>query len=178
MDGETARVPEQEAELRDAVIGLLREEGLDVITDTETGQRVLDMANGRARLMGNRGTKKSASETAETLASKEELAYTTDISSADGAKLLKDIDNLAKSYEEKSNKPRTFLDDLAIAIGAKEEGTKSKYVTIKAKNGRVFTIRLANHNTTVSQFDHKGEAEGVSIVISGTVNNKANLAGV
>ena len=170
VDGETARVSEQEAELRDAVIGLMREEGLDVITDTETGQRVLDMANGQARLMGNRDTKKSASETAETLASKEELAYTTDISSADGAKLLKDIDNLAKSYEEKSNKPRTFLDDLAIVIGAKEEGTKSKYVTIKAKNGRVFTIRLANHNTTVRQFDHKGEAEGVSIVISGTVN--------
>gem|GEM_PF-5313572 len=170
VDGETARVSEQEAELRDAVIGLMREEGLDVITDTETGQRVLDMANGQARLMGNRGTKKSASETAETLASKEELAYTTDISSADGAKLLKNIDNLAKSYEEKSNKPRTFLDDLAIVIGAKEEGTKSKYVTIKAKNGRVFTIRLANHNTTVRQFDHKGEAEGVSIVISGTVN--------
>ena len=36
--------------LRDAVLGRLRESGMEVITDVEEGQRVLDMANGGVRL--------------------------------------------------------------------------------------------------------------------------------
>lgn len=36
----------REAALREAVIDLEREAGLDVIDDVEEGQRVLDMANG------------------------------------------------------------------------------------------------------------------------------------
>ena len=37
----------EEAAIRDAVVGRLRESGLEVITDAEEGQRVLDEANGR-----------------------------------------------------------------------------------------------------------------------------------
>ena len=37
----------EEAAIRDAVVGRLRESGLEVITDVEEGQRVLDEANGR-----------------------------------------------------------------------------------------------------------------------------------
>ena len=44
-------VSKREATLRDAVMDLEREAGLDVIDDVEEGQRVLDMANGRARQM-------------------------------------------------------------------------------------------------------------------------------
>ena len=41
-----ADVSRSEAVLRDAVLGRLRESGMEVITDVEEGQRVLDMANG------------------------------------------------------------------------------------------------------------------------------------
>jgi len=42
----------------------------------------------------------------------------------------------------------------------------SYYGTFKSENGNVFTLRLSNHNATVSNFDNESEAEGVSIVIS------------
>jgi hypothetical protein len=38
-------------------------------------------------------------------------------------------------------------------------------------NGKVFTIRLANHNTKVSNFDNLEESEGISIVINSQKNN-------
>lgn len=49
--GEAKLVSEEESRLRDAVIDLEREAGLDVIDDVEEGQRVLDMANDRVRKM-------------------------------------------------------------------------------------------------------------------------------
>lgn len=42
----TKPVSEQEAAVRDALIDVMREAGIDVITDTDEGQRVLDEANG------------------------------------------------------------------------------------------------------------------------------------
>ena len=47
-----------EAVLRDAVIDRLRENGMEVITDVAEGQKVLDEANGKVRLMGSRTNKK------------------------------------------------------------------------------------------------------------------------
>ena len=38
-------------------------------------------------------------------------------------------------------------------------------------NGKVFTIRLANHNTKVSNFDNHEDSEGISIVIASQKNN-------
>ena len=49
--GGVVSVSKREAALRDAVMDLEREAGLDVIDDVEEGQRVLDMANGRVRQM-------------------------------------------------------------------------------------------------------------------------------
>lgn len=43
-------VSENEAEVRDALVSLMRDAGIDVITDSEEGQRLLDEANGDARL--------------------------------------------------------------------------------------------------------------------------------
>lgn len=116
--------------------------------------------------------KKSASETAAAQSNEVEPVNATDISGADGAKILKDIDKLAKKYEEKSNRPYNFIEDVASAIGATERGTRSKYATIKAKNGRITTIRLSNHNTTVKQFDDHDEQDGISIVVSNDTGEK------
>ena len=59
--GEAKLVSEEESRLRDAVIDLEREAGLDVIDDVEEGQRVLDMANDRARLQASWNGLKKAS---------------------------------------------------------------------------------------------------------------------
>ena len=150
-----------EVALRDAVIDQLRENGIDVVTDVSEGQRVLDMANGKERLSGKQ---KRALETAE---QSQRTTMATVVSSADGAKVLNNLDNLAKKLLEKeSNRSKTFMGDVARAIGAKEKGSSSQYATFETKNGTVVTIRLANHNAKVSNFDNAGKDNAISIVIT------------
>lgn len=43
-------------------------------------------------------------------------------------------------------------------MGAKQEGSNSQYATFETKNGRIVTIRLANHNAKVSTFDNRSES--------------------
>lgn len=50
-DGKAARVSARERKMRDAIVGLLRKAGIDVVTDSEEGQRVLDEANGTEKAM-------------------------------------------------------------------------------------------------------------------------------
>ena len=150
-----------EVALRDAVIDRLRENGIDVVTDVSEGQRVLDMANGKERLSGKQ---KRALETAE---QSQRTTIATVVSSADGAKVLNNLDNLAKKLLEKeSNRSKTFMGDVARAIGAREKGSSSQYATFETKNGTVVTIRLANHNAKVSNFDNAGKDNAISIVIT------------
>ena len=68
--------------MRDALVDVLRGAGVDVVTDVEEGQRVLDEANGETRLQA----KKRALETAS-LSDGSERSLTV-VSSADGAKIL------------------------------------------------------------------------------------------
>ncbi len=150
-----------EVALRDAVIDQLRKSGIDVVSDVSEGQRVLDMANGKERLSGKQ---KRALETAE---QSQRTTIATVVSSADGAKVLNNLDNLAKKLLEKeSNRSKTFMGDVARAIGAKEKGSSSQYATFETKNGTVVTIRLANHNAKVSNFDNAGKDNAISIVIT------------
>ena len=150
-----------EVALRDAVVEVLRKSGIDVVSDVSEGQRVLDMANGKERLSGKQ---KRALETAE---QSQRTTIATVVSSADGAKVLNNLDNLAKKLLEKeSNRSKTFMGDVARAIGAKEKGSSSQYATFETKNGTVVTIRLANHNAKVSNFDNAGKDNAISIVIT------------
>lgn len=55
----------------------------------------------------------------------------------------------------------------------KEE--RSRYATFETKNGRIVTIRLSNHNASVSTFDHHGEADSLSIVVSAKRNKTRTL---
>ena len=165
-----------EIALRDGLVDVMRSVGIDVETDEVKGQKVLDAARRAVELLDEM-KKKSAPETAPLTNTGGSSA---DISSADGAKILQNIETLAKKYENISNYRKNFLDELAVAIGAKEEPTKkkkkdevtsnSKYATFKTLAGTEVTIRLANHNATVSNFDNNGEQEGISIVISKRAN--------
>ena len=139
----------------------------DVIDDVEEGQRVLDMAND-ALLDKN---KKRALETASPNLNGTD--HQTVVSSTLGAKVLKDLDNLVNEYEfNKGNKPNTFIGDLSRALGAQRHGSNSEYATFETKNGRLVTIRMANHNAKVSTFDNHNETEGISIVITANRNEK------
>lgn len=90
----------------------------------------------------------------------------TAISSDYGAKILKDLDSIIKKYENKEQDTKTFLGDIASSLGIDAKDKSSKYATFEARNGTVFTIRISNHNATVSNFDNLGEENGISIVVS------------
>ena len=109
------------------------------------------------------GKKKSTLETA----SPDNQDHQTVVSSADGAKILNDLDNLVKEYEiSKGNKPNTFIGDVSKALGAKWQGSASEYASFETKSGKTVTIRLSNHNAKVSTFDAHHEVEGISIVVT------------
>lgn len=156
------RVPLTKSEevLRDAVIDRIRRSGIEVIDDPAVGQRVLDMANGDAK---EQAKKKRALETASLRETPRSL---TVISSADGAKILQNIEELAKELTESVSQPKTFVGKVAKALGAKRYGSGSEYVAFETKNGKVVTIRLADHNAKVSNFDRRNELRGISIVVS------------
>ena len=91
----------------------------------------------------------------------------TVISSIDGAKILRNLDNAIDDYQNIGDKgTKTFLGDLASALGSSDKDKSSQYATFETKNGQVVTIRVSNHNATISNFDNAGESNGISIVIS------------
>nr|DAI99966.1 MAG TPA: Type I restriction enzyme [Caudoviricetes sp.] len=164
-DGKSAQLPtREETILRDAVIDHMKESGLDVL-GTEEGQQVLDMANGRyVRLSAKQ---KRALETV-TMADKSTNKATA-ISSADGAKVQNNLEKLAESYNNRSNRVKGFITDLSQALNL-EQHEASHYGTFETKDGKLVTIRVSNHNARVSFFDENGEEDGISIVISNHKN--------
>ena len=160
-----SEMSQEERVLRDAVIDRLRESGMEVITDEEAGQRVLDMANGReVRLSAKQ---KRALETV-TIADKS-TNNATAISSADGAKIQKNLETLAENYNNRSNRVKGFITDLSQTLNL-EQHEASHYGTFETKDGKLVTIRVSNHNARVSLFDENGEDDGISIVISSHKN--------
>ncbi|MEE0903507.1 MAG: methyltransferase domain-containing protein, partial [Prevotellamassilia sp.] len=160
-DGAADAVTSEESALRDALMGKLQAAGIEVVTDAEEAQRVLDEVNGDARMQA----KKRALETVS--AASDRQHHQTVVSSADGAKVLNNLDKLVSDYEEnEKTHEKTFIGTVANALGAQRKGSKSEYATFETKNGRVVTIRLADHNATVSNFDRRGELDGISIVVS------------
>lgn len=153
----------QEEVLRDAVIDKLREGGMDVITDVEEGQRVIEMENS-VRMSAK---KKRALETASLGANPRSL---TAISSADGAKILKNLDSLVKNLENSPTQPKTFIGEMADALGIDMKDKSSKYATFECKNGNVVTVRVSDHNATVSNLDTNGQSDAISVVVTNKDN--------
>ncbi|MDO4191389.1 MAG: hypothetical protein Q4D14_06900, partial [Bacteroidales bacterium] len=101
----------------------------------------------------------------------QKTAIATVMSSNSGAKVLKNIDNAIEEYEKKTNnRTKTFIGDLSRALGLTKTG-RSQYGTFETMNGQTVTIRVSDHNATVSNFDKVGETEGISIVISRKPDN-------
>lgn len=137
-------------------------------TKAESGNEEDLGTTGHVQFMRTGGKKKSAPETA----SPATQDHQTVVSSADGAKVLNELENLVKEYENsKGNKPNTFIGDVSKALGAKRQGSASEYASFETKSGKTVTIRLSNHNAKVSTFDAHHEAEGISIVVTPKENN-------
>ncbi len=162
---EKTELTAEERELRDNLVKRMRKGGLDVVTDSEEMQRVIDTENERTRMMGAK--QKRALETATIAA--EATNNATVISSADGAKIQNNLGTLATNYEKIANKTRGFITDLSHALGLKRHES-SQYGTFETPDGKRITIRVSNHNARVSNFDKNNESEGISIVISSHKN--------
>ena len=142
----------------------------------EVADRVMkDLLDGvDPRKMGNNekdirfsAKQKRALETA-TMAD-ESTNKATVVSSADGAKVQKNLGILADSYKKRPNKAKGFITDLSRSLGL-EQHEASQYGTFVTENGETVTIRVSNHNARVSFFDKNGENDGISIVISNHKN--------
>ena len=154
--------------LRDSLIKLLRDSGIEVIDDIEEGQRVL--AAGNASIKQMTAKQKRALETASLGTSSRSL---TVISSADGAKILKGLDNLVNKCENSVTQPKTFIGDVAKSLGIPIEKFKDKssqYATFETKNGKIVTIRISDHNATASNLDVNGQEDAISIVVTNKPN--------
>ena len=123
------------------------------------------MANGDIQMSKK---KRRALETVSS--SLDERYQPTVVSSADGAKVLKELDLTIEKYNNLSNRSNNFIGDVASALNAERKGSSSQYATFETKNGKIVTIRLANHNAKVSTFDKRGEDDGISIVITANKN--------
>ena len=159
-NGNVENVGERESLLRDAIVALLRSIGIKVSTDWKLGQKILDEYNGKKLLSRS---KKRAIETAP-LNPKE--GSPADISTADGAKIQKNLESYANNLEKVVNRRKNFISEVAQNLGAKQDGSDSWYRTFTTPNGLDVTFRLGNHNATVSNFDFRDEDNGISIVVS------------
>lgn len=153
-------VSSREAAMRDALVDVLRGAGVDVVTDVEEGQSALDRVNGESKMQAKKRALATVSVTSK------EAHQPTVVSSADGAEVLKKLDETREKYDNISNRINTFVGDIANALGATRHNSKSEYATFETKNGRIVIIRLADHNATVSNFDMRSELDGISIVVS------------
>ena len=164
-NGKASKVSASERSLRDAIVGLLRKAGIDVVTESEEGQRVLDMARSLGISVNDmRRNKKSTSKTA--VPGEETPFKAAVVSEIDAAKIAKNLDSLIKKTQHLSNEQKKhFISEVAKVLGARKYGSNSEYVTFETKNGEV-TLRLADHNAKVSNFDYSGRENGISIVIS------------
>ncbi|MBQ6069480.1 MAG: hypothetical protein IJK84_08260 [Bacteroidales bacterium] len=162
----SAKAPSaRERRLFDGLVEVMRKAGMRVNTDWEKGQRVLEMARRLGIAVNDmRRNKKSTSKTA--VPGEETPFKAAVVSEIDAAKIAKNLDSLIKKTQNLSNEQKKhFISEVAKVLGAKKYGSNSEYVTFETKNGEV-TLRLADHNAKVSNFDYSGRENGISIVIS------------
>lgn len=121
---------------------------------------------------GNMAAERGKKEASETDSVLEREHQHTVISDATGTKILNNLDNLVKRYENSAQSEiKTFIGEVSKAIGARRHGSKSEYATFETKNGKIITIRLSDHNASTRNFDNAGRNNGISIVITARKNN-------
>ena len=92
-----------EVALRDGLVEVLRGAGIEVVTDEAEGQRVLDAANRAADVLDEMKKRNQQQETA--LPEDESSFKGTSISSADGAKIIKNLESGKKASNQIPQRP-------------------------------------------------------------------------
>lgn len=150
----------------EAVMKALRRANIPVYKAADDLAEILQLAGEQVEF----SKKKKAPETESASRKKHQPSA---VSSADGAKIIKNIDKLAMQYCEKDIKrTNTFIGDVADALNISYTGGSSRYGLFETENGKIVSIRLSNHNATISNFDDNNEDEGVSLVIGFEKDNK------
>ncbi|MBR5475321.1 MAG: hypothetical protein IKV17_00690 [Bacteroidaceae bacterium] len=107
--------------------------------------------------------KKTAPETAV----QQNAGHSTVVSSADGTKVLKDLDSAIEEYKNKtSNRQKTFIGDLSRALKLRNNGNNSNYGTFTTVNGETMEIRVIDHNVSTKNMADAGKLDGISIVVT------------
>lgn len=157
--------------LRDKLVACMRKAGIKVSYDVEEGERLINEQRNSIKQLSK--AQKRALETASV--SQREKHHPTVVSSDHGAKILNNLEILAKDFENLSNQSKFFIGRLAEKLEAEKDGSNSEYATFKTINNNIVTIRLADHNATVSNFDYRNEYNGISIVIDPKKNNNNGI---
>ena len=159
LDYDTDNLTDAQQLATDAVLGALNDAGISVERVSEE-QAEREVA----------AQKKSLDDTATWSELMVRANKAADITSNDNAKVLQKIETAKQKIANQSGKNiKNIAGVIADAAELSPRGS-SHYGTFKATNGDVFTIRVSNHNATVSNFDNENEADGVSIVISNKPN--------
>ena len=159
LDYDTDNLTDAQQLATDAVLGALDDAGISVerVSEEEAEREVA-------------AQKKSLDDTATWSELMVRANKAADITSNDNAKVLQKIETAKQKIANQSGKNiKNIAGVIADAAELSQRGS-SHYGTFKATNGDVFTIRVSNHNATVSNFDNENEADGVSIVISNKPN--------
>jgi len=136
---------------------------VEYVTDEEAQRKYAEVRARESEAQMRRTTKKASPDTA--VGEQGSPLKATVISSDAGTKILQNLDKTIAKYENISGITKAFIVDIRAALNLKDTG-KSQYGTFETPKGEVFTLRLSNHNATVSNFDNNNENNGVSIVIS------------
>lgn len=162
-EGTTAKPTKEQKELTKDVVEVLKETGVPTHYVTKKGQEMLDKYRELVQFMSRRN-KKSTLGTASVTGNQQH--HPTVVSSVDGAKILKNLEKVAKDFEKLSNQSKFFIGTVGKALEAKQQGSKSEYADFETDNGMIVAIRLADHNARVSNSDYKGRNNVISIVIA------------
>ncbi len=122
-------------------------------------------ANSNAVVVRKRNTLRGSTKKASTQNRVGASASDTAVSSEGVANVRQNLERTKKIYENLANRTRGFITDIAQALGLHPHEA-SKYGTFTTEDGKVFTLRISNHNASVANFDANGEREGISVVIS------------
>ena len=169
--GDVEAPNEYDVAVRDKLIDdYLKPAGIGLYSDAEA-EKILEENKSDVKLSQD---KKNAAETAPLI---QKEGSPADISTASGAKILKNLESYANKLEKVVNRRRNFLDEVGHELEASQDGSGSWYKTFVTKDGSEVTIRLGNHNATINNFDYRGEKEGISIVVSKRENEKLKGTG-
>ena len=172
-DSKTTEVSSTDALLRDALADVMRESGIEVITDNNEVQRVLDRENKKTPLIGqpNRANEKPTSGSVLASIRRDSSSNPTTSKQA-SAKVKNDTQsakNKIKKYFNgdflisKTDVNKAFA-DFGKMFAMQDKGG-SRYSILQTNSGKTIAIRISNHTAKGDNFKQDNADSNLSIVI-------------